>query len=156
MGLKARRHLPMTRRWQYHQRRRGGRSLSGAEKYYRHDSWRVLQGSKSTIFGAYRLNGTSGLPPSSIPMTIAVILTDVQRNSGCVSKRRNRSRKVMLNWRAVFSTVWRCCMPMCCMSWRSCVVKISRNCILSAAAARNAAQPAVCRCLRYSGDRRAC
>ncbi len=45
-------------------------------------------------------------------------------------------RKVMLNWRAVFSTVWRCCMPMCCMNWRSYAVKISRNCILSAVAAR--------------------
>ncbi|MFP1482531.1 hypothetical protein ACLB1S_00740 [Escherichia coli] len=33
-------------------------------------------------------------------------------------------------------------------------MKISRNCILSAAAAIDAAQPAMRRCLRYSGDRR--
>lgn len=75
---------------------------------------------------------------SSIPMTIALlILTRCAAKFRLrVGKRRNRSREVMLNWRAVFSTVWRCCMPMCCMSWRSCVVKISRNCILSAVAAR--------------------
>lgn len=53
-----------------------------------------------------------------------------------VGKRRNRFRKVMLNWRVVFSIVWRCCMSMCCMSWRSCAVKIFRNCILSAEVVR--------------------
>lgn len=74
----------------------------------------------------------------SIPMTIALlILTRCAAKFRLrVGKRRNRSRKVMLNWRAVFSTVWRCCMPMCCMNWRSYAVKISRNCILSAVAAR--------------------
>ncbi|MFP1496971.1 FGGY-family carbohydrate kinase [Escherichia coli] len=57
-------------------------------------------------------------------------------DTGCVWETRNQSRKVMLNWRAV-STVWHCCMPMCCMSWRSYAVKISRNCILSAAGCQN-------------------
>ncbi len=90
---------------------------------------------KSTIFRRLSPQHRHFRPAasSSIPMTIALlILTRCAAKFRLrVGKRRNRSRKVMLNWRAVFSTVWRCCMPMCCMSWRSCVVKISRNCILS-------------------------
>lgn len=48
----------------------------------------------------------------------------------------SRFLKAMPNWRAAFSTAWRCSTPGCLTSWRRCAATPSASCISSAAAVR--------------------